>query len=148
MPSTYSNLIYHIVFATKGRAPVIDAEWMDRLHRYLAGTVNAMNGKAIEVGGIADHVHLLVMLKPSHCVADVVRDIKKESSKFVHRELGRPAFAWQEGYGVFSVGEERVAGLRHYIQKQADHHRTESSRDELLRICRESGVEVDMRFFE
>lgn len=81
MPSTYSNLIYHIVFATKGRAPIIEAEWIDRLHHYLAGTVNAMSGRALEVGGIADHVHLLVVLKPSRCLADVVRDLKKESSK-------------------------------------------------------------------
>ena len=148
MPSTYSNLIYHIVFATKGRAPLIEEEWIDRLHRYLAGTVNAMSGRALEVGGIADHVHLLVVLKPSHCVADFVRDLKKESSKFAHRELRRPGFAWQEGYGAFSSGEERVDGLRHYIQDQAAHHRKESARDELLRLCREAGAEVDMRFFE
>lgn len=148
MPSTYSNLIYHIVFATKGRAPLIEAEWMDRLHRYLAGTANALGGNALEVGGISDHVHLLLVLRPSHSVADFVRDLKKESSKFVHRDLARPAFAWQVGYGVFTVGEERVAGLRHYIQNQAAHHRTESSQDELLRLCREAGVEVDMHFFE
>jgi REP element-mobilizing transposase RayT len=85
MPSTYSNLIYHIVFATKSRAALIEADWMDRLHRYLAGTVNEMDGKALEVGGISDHIHLLVVLRPSHCVADFVRDLKKESSKFVHR---------------------------------------------------------------
>ncbi len=148
MPSTYSNLIYHVAFATKGRAPLIEADWMDRLHRYLAGTTSALGGNALEVGGIADHVHLLVVLRTSHCVSDFVRDLKKESSKFVHRDLGRPSFAWQVGYGIFTAGEERVAGLRHYIQNQADHHRTESSQDELLRLCREAGVEVDMRFFE
>jgi len=148
MPSTYSNLIYHIVFATKGREPLIETDWMDRLHRYLAGTVNAMDGKALEVGGISDHIHLLAVLRPSHCLADFVRDLKKESSKFVHRELVRPTFAWQVGYGVFTEGEERVAGLRRYIQNQSVHHRTENSRDELLRLCREAGVEVDMRFFE
>jgi REP element-mobilizing transposase RayT len=148
MPSTYSNLIYHIVFATKSRAPLIEAEWMDRLHRYLAGTVTAMEGKALEVGGISDHVHLLAVLRPSHCLADFVRDLKKESSKFVHRDLSRPTFAWQVGYGAFTEGEVRVAGLRHYIQNQAIHHRTESSQDELLRLCCEAGVEVDMRFFE
>lgn len=148
MPSTYSNLIYHVVFATKGRAALIEAEWMDRLHRYLAGTTNALGGNALEVGGIADHVHLPMVLRPSHCVSDFVRDLKKESSKFVHRDLSRPGFAWQVGYGIFTAGEERVAGLRHYIQNQADHHRTENSGDELLRLCREAGVEVDMRFFE
>ena len=148
MPSTYSNLIYHIVFATKSRDPLIEADWMDRLHRYMAGTVNALGGNALEVGGISDHVHLLAVLRPNHCVADVVRDLKKESSKFIHRELGRPTFAWQVGYGVFTEGEERVDGLRRYIQNQAAHHRKESSQDELLRFCHEAGVEVDMRFFE
>lgn len=148
MPSTYSNLIYHIVFATKHRAPSIEADWMDRLHRYIAGTVNAMGGRALEVGGVSDHVHLLAVLRPSHCLADVVRDVKKESSKFIHRDLARPTFAWQEGYGAFTEGEARVAALRRYIQSQAAHHRTESARDELLRLCRDAGVKVDMRFFE
>jgi REP element-mobilizing transposase RayT len=148
MPSTYSNLIYHVVFATKDRAPLIEGDWMDRLHRYIAGAANALGGKALEVGGISDHVHLLVVLRPSHCLADYVRDLKKESSKFVHRDLARPAFAWQVGYGAFTEGEERVAGLQHYIQNQAAHHRTENARDELLRLCSEAGVEVDMRFFE
>jgi len=103
MPSTFLSLHYHIVFSTKGRVPTIDAAWRPRLHEYLGGTVNGLSGFAQGVGGVADHVHLLVGLKSTHCLADFMRELKKSSSSWVHDEIGAKKFAWQEGYSAFTV---------------------------------------------
>jgi len=96
MPSTYLSLHYHLVFGTKDRMPLIEAAWRLRLHEYLCGTIRGLDGFPQEVGGVADHVHLLVGLKATHCLADVMRELKKASSAWVHDELGSLGFAWQE----------------------------------------------------
>src|ERR1051325_1259537 len=99
MGSTYLSLHYHLVFGTKNREPLIDSRWHSRLHDYLGGTVSGLGGIPQGIGGVADHVHLLVGLKATHCLADVLRELKKASSSSVHEELGE-AFAWQEGYAA------------------------------------------------
>jgi REP element-mobilizing transposase RayT len=101
MPSTHVSLHYHIVFSTKDRVPIIDLEWRPRLHAILGGAVRNLGGVALEVGGVADHVHLLAGLKATHCVADVLRDLKKGSSAWVHDVVGERRFNWQEGYGAY-----------------------------------------------
>lgn len=148
MPATYSNIVYHLIFATKGRAPSLEDLWRERLFGYIGGTVRGLGGVPLAIGGVSDHVHLLVALRPSHCLADFVREVKKSSSIWVHREMSRPGFAWQEGYGAFTVGAADVLTAKAYIASQGEHHRQVDSREELLRLCREAGVEVDIRFFE
>ncbi len=148
VPSTYSNLVYHLIFATKRRAPSIEDSWRDRIHGYLGGTIKGLGGTPLAIGGVADHVHILVALRPSHCLADLVRDVKKASSTWVHKEMVRTGFAWQEGYAAFTVGPEGVEAARAYVANQEEHHRRVDSREELLRICREMGIEVELRFFE
>ena len=115
MPSTFLALHYHIVFSTKDRAPWLDAAWRGRLHEYLGGTVHGLGGFAQGVGGVADHVHLLVGLKATHCLADFMRELKKASSVWVHEEIKLGAFAWQEGYGAFTVSPTARANVRRYI---------------------------------
>jgi len=97
MPSTYLSLHYHLVFGTKDRVPCIEAAWRARLHDYLGGTIRGFGGFPEGIGGVADHVHLLVGLKATHCLADVMRELKKTSSSWVHEEIGTRSFAWQEG---------------------------------------------------
>ena len=92
MPSTYLSLHYHLVFSTKDRAPLIEPSWRNRLHEYLGGTVEGLKGFPQGVGGIADHVHLLVGLKATHCLADFMRELKKASSVWVHEEIGMHFF--------------------------------------------------------
>ncbi len=94
MASTYLSLHYHIVFGTKNRAPVIDAKWRPRLHDYLGGIVHRLGGFSKRIGGIDDHVHLLVSLKSTHNLADLMRELKKSSSVWVHDTLGEKQFAW------------------------------------------------------
>ena len=102
MGSTFFSLHYHMVFSTKERRPLVRAEWRPRVHSYLGGIIRGMNGVAEIVGGVDDHVHLLVSLRPVHCVPDVMRDLKKDSSTWVKENFNR-SFSWQEGYAAFTV---------------------------------------------
>jgi len=143
MPSTYLSLHYHVVFATKLREPLIEPTWRTRLHEYIGGTVRGLGGHPDGIGGTADHVHVLLGLRATHCLADVMRDIKKASSFWVHREIGLPGFGWQEGYAAFTVGAPARDGLRRYIDNQEAHHRIRPFRDELIDMLRTAEVEYD-----
>ena len=111
MSSTYLSLHCHLVFSTKNRVPAIAADWQARLHEYLGGTIVGLGGFPQGVGGVADHVHLLVGLKATHCLADVLRELKKASSVWVHEQIGLRSFAWQDGYAAFTVGARIVRGF-------------------------------------
>jgi putative transposase len=148
MASTYLSLHYHLVFAVKNREAVIAPEWRPRLHEYLGGTISGLGGFSQGVGGVADHVHLLVGLKAIHCLADVMRELKKAASAWAHEEIGLRTFAWQEGYAAFTVSAPARPSVQRYIAKQEEHHRTRSSRDELLDMLAKAGVEYDPRYFE
>lgn len=148
MASTYLSLHYHLVFATKNREGVIAPEWRSRLHEYLGGTVAGLGGVPQGVGGVSDHVHLLVGLKSTHCLADVLRELKKASSVWVHEQIGLQSFAWQEGYAAFTVSATARPSVQQYIANQEEHHRERSSQEELLDMLAKAGVEYDSRYFE
>ena len=116
MGSTFFSLHYHIVFSTKDRRPLIRREWRPRMHSYLGGIVKGINGVAEIVGGVEDHVHLLASLRPVHCLADVLRDLKKNSTNWVKASFDRH-FAWQEGYAAFTVSPSATDSVRNYIAK-------------------------------
>lgn len=148
MASTYLSLHYHLVFATKNREAVIAPEWRSRLHEYLGGTISGLGGFPQGIGGVADHVHLLVGLRATHCLADVMRELKKAASIWVHEQIGLHTFAWQEGYAAFSVSAPSRPAIQQYIANQEEHHRTQSSREELLKMLVKSEIEYDPRYFE
>ncbi|MCX7099699.1 MAG: IS200/IS605 family transposase [Methylococcales bacterium] len=143
MPSTYLSLHYHIVFGTKNRLPLIEAEWLPRLHEYIGGTIRGLGGFPEGIGGVADHVHLLVSLKATHSLADVMRELKKASSVWVHNTLGNKQFAWQEGYAAFTVSASALDAVRRYIANQEQHHRVKSFHDELVEILEKAGVDYN-----
>jgi len=145
MGSTFFSLHYHIVFSTKERMPFIQADWRPRVHSYLGGIIRGMNGVAETVGGVADHVHLLVSLRPVHCIADVLRDMKKDSSSWVKENL-EPRFAWQEGYAAFTVSPSATDSVRNYIASQEEHHCRHSFVDELKELLARAGVEYEERY--
>ncbi len=148
MASTYLSLHYHLVFSTKNREAIIAPEWRARLHEYLGGTIRGLGGFPEGVGGVADHVHLLVGLKATHCLADVMRELKKASSVWVHEEIGLRSFAWQEGYAAFTVSATSREAVRLYIANQEEHHRTKSFREELVAILNKAGVEYDPKYLD
>ena len=100
------------------------------------------------VGGVADHIHLLVGLKATHRIADVVRALKKASDTWVHGEIGQGAFAWQDGYAAFTVDSGSRDAVRHYIASQEEHHRVKSYRDELVEMLSKAGIEYDTRYLD
>jgi REP element-mobilizing transposase RayT len=148
MASTYLSLHYHLVFSTKNRLPLIDSKWQSRLHEYLGGAVSGLGGFPQGVGGVADHVHLLVGLRSTHCLADFMRELKTSSSAWVHEQIGAESFAWQEGYAAFTVGATARQAVRRYISNQEEHHAQRTYRDELLGMLDRAGIEYDPRFFD
>jgi putative transposase len=139
MPSTHLALNCHVVFSTKDREPSIDVKWRERFHTFVGGLARSIDVVPIAVGGVADHVHLLLGLRATHALAAVVRDIKVASSRWVHEEIGEKRFAWQEGYGAFTVSPSHLEAVREYILKQEEHHRTRTFQEEyvmLLEKCR------------
>jgi len=147
MPGTYSQLLLHVVFSTKGRTPWIANDVAARLYPYIGGIVRAEKGVLYEIGGIEDHVHLYLRWRPDVPISDLMRTVKARSSKWVHDtfpQLG--AFAWQEGYGVFSVSKSQEVAVKKYIAGQAEHHKKEDFKSELLRMLRAHGVEFDEKY--
>ncbi|HKI87345.1 MAG TPA: IS200/IS605 family transposase [Thermoanaerobaculia bacterium] len=146
MPSTHLSLHYHIVFSTKGRKQSIQPEWIQRLHSFLGGCARELSGIPLAVGGVADHIHLLVGLKATHRLSDLVRDLKRASSEWVHQETGLVRFAWQEGYGAFTVSVSSLVAVRIYIAQQKAHHRKQTFEDEYRALLELHRIEYDKRY--
>lgn len=124
---TYTCLNYHIVFATHCRRRLITKDWRPRVHAYIAGVLRKLGAVPLIVGGVSDHVHILTGLRPHHCLSDVMREVKHESSRWVH-ENHRRDFAWQKGYSAFTVSPLACEKVRQYIADQEAHHREKPHR--------------------
>ncbi len=146
VPSTHLALHVHIVFATKGRTPIIEDAWRNDLHAYIGGAIRGLGATPRAVGGVADHVHVLIGIRGSHAVGDLVRDVKKAANSWAREK--NPKFSWQEGYGAFSIATSEVPKVVAYIAGQEEHHNQISSADELKALMLEFGIEYDDRFFE
>ena len=145
MGSTFSSLHYHVVFSTKERCPFIRANWRPCLHEYLGGTVRGLGGVAEAVGGVEDHVHILLGTRTTDAPAELVRELKKASSVWA-AEKHEPMFSWQEGYAIFTASWTHVRVLRRYIANQEAHHRKTSFVDELKRLLEKNGVIYDPQY--
>lgn len=148
MPSTYTSLHYHLVFATKHREPMIASVWRPRLHQYMGGVVRENRGIALSVGGVEDHVHLLVGLRPTHRLSDFMRALKSASSAWAKAGCSFPGFQWQDGYSAFTVSDSGLVKVKRYIERQEEHHRRQSFREELIAYLRATGIEFDERYLD
>ena len=147
MPQSHSYLLTHIVFGTKDRAPVLDATVRPALHAYLATVARNVDCECFRVGGVADHVHLAVRLSRTITMAQLIEELKTSSSKWLKTQSpALAAFAWQRGYGAFSVGPSDLNALLHYIDTQEEHHRTRSFQDEYRAFLKKYGIEYDERY--
>jgi REP element-mobilizing transposase RayT len=143
----YTQLYYHLVFATKGRHGWLLPEMRGRLHEYLGGAIRNHGGHSLGIGGIEDHVHILAKLRQDHKLCDVLRNIKANSSGWIHQtfpELGK--FAWQEGYAAFTVSQSQLEIVQRYIANQEKHHRKRSFQQELVELLQKHGIEFDERY--
>ena len=146
MPATHLSLHYHIIFSTKERHPFVSDDWRNRLHEYLGGLVHRAEGFPEAVGGTADHVHLLVSLRATTTLASFVQDIKQTSSRWIHETMGVKNFAWQQGYGAFTVSVSNSAAVRKYIANQVEHHRKMTFQEEYILFLKKHGVKYDEKF--
>jgi REP element-mobilizing transposase RayT len=147
MAHTYTSLLIHVIFSTFGRTPLLaDGIRLD-VHAYLGGILRELDAIPIAIGGTADHVHLLIRLPADLALADCLRIVKTNSSRWVkERWPQQRKFAWQGGYGAFSVSESRRAAVIRYIRDQAQHHRRISFQDEFLALLKNHRVEFDERY--
>ena len=148
MGQSLVEIYVHIVFSTKHRRPFLtDSEFRAKTHAYLAGILRNSDCPALVVGGVEDHVHLLCRLGKQITISDLLRELKRDSSKWVKTKSPQLAeFYWQSGYGAFSVSPSHVEILRDYIANQEEHHRTESFQDEFRRLLTKYGIEWDERY--
>ena len=146
MPSTHLSLHYHVVFSTKNRLPMIRRDWRDDLHAYLGGIVNTLKGVPLAIGGIEDHVHMLFGLRATHRLDYVMRDIKSGSSSWVHEQVARKEFDWQDGYFGVTVSPSAIESVTKYVLRQEEHHRKQSFEEEYMELLKLTGVEYDERY--
>ena len=147
MASTFTKLLYHLVYSTKHRRPLIALTWRDDLYAYIGGIIKERDGIPLEIGGMPDHIHILTKLSPKLAIMDVLRDIKAVSSKWLnegHRSNCR--FEWQVGYGAFSVSHSQVKSVREYIRNQETHHREMTFRAEFVSLLKRHEIEFDPKY--
>ena len=146
MPQSFTNLLYHLIFSTKERRPVIKVEYQPRLYEYIGGIIRNTGGISLGINGTDDHVHVLAKLRPDRALSDVLRDLKANATGWMHDVFPRLAdFYWQRGYAAFTVSQSNLKQVQRYIAAQKEHHRKISSRDEFILFLKANGIEYDER---
>lgn len=147
MANTFSQIYIQTVFAVSSRQSLIKPEFKEDLFKYIPGIVRNQGQKLIVINGVSDHVHMLIGLKPAMALADLVREIKADSSNFINeRKFVRGRFSWQEGYGAFSYGHSQLNTVVRYIQNQQKHHQRSSFRNEYLTLLRKFDIAFDEKY--
>lgn len=147
MPNTYSQIYIQIVFAVKGRENLISKIHREELHKYITGIVQNRGQKMLSIFCIPDHVHLLVGIKPSITISDLVRDIKAGSSNFINQQHWvRGKFNWQEGFGAFSYSKSQIDSVIKYILSQEEHHKKTTFREEYFDLLEKFEIDYDEKY--
>jgi REP element-mobilizing transposase RayT len=147
MANTYTSLYYHIVFSTKNRVAYITPEIESRVWAYIGGVARAHKMTALQVGGIEDHIHALVMASTTLSPSQITQYLKGDSSKWIHDEFPvLRSFAWQDGYGAFTVSKSNLPEVIRYIESQREHHHQRTFQEEYLGFLKKHGVEYDERY--
>jgi len=147
MGHTYSNILIHVIFSTKHRKPSIREDLRPRLHEYLAGIARNEFGRTLKIGGTDNHIHSLLSLNTDVAIADAMCRWKSLSSGWIHQTFPDAAdFAWQSGYGAFSVSQSNAAKVIAYIEDQLEHHRTRTFEEEFIEFLERHKIEYDPRY--
>ncbi len=142
MPGTFSQIYIMVVFAVKGRESLIHKTWEEELYKYITGIVRNKGQKMLSINGMPDHIHILIGMKPSCCLSDLVREIKKASNGFVNeKRFSKYKFQWQEGFGAFSYSHSNLDAIINYISKQKEHHKKRTFKEEYLAFLERFNVE-------
>ena len=146
MPNTYTKLLVHVVFGTKNRTATIPADLREDLYSYIGGIVRGEAGSLRAIGGMPDHVHLLVRVGPQASISNLMQKVKANSSRWLSRRIRHGSFAWQSGYAAFSVSGSAAGTLMRYIANQQEHHRVRTFQEEVIELLDRHGVEYDARY--
>jgi len=147
MPNTYTQIYIHAVFAVKNRVSLLDNSWRERLYEYMGGVIREHGHSAIAIGGVADHVHILLGLRPAQTISNIMQNIKGSSSSWINRErLTNGKFEWQSGYGAFSYAQSQIPIVTRYIANQEKHHEKRSFIEEYKQNLRDFGIDYEEQF--
>lgn len=147
MAGTFSQIYIQIVFPVINRSNLIQPEWEERLYQYITGIVKQKEQKMLAINGMPDHIHILIGMRPSCCLSDLVREIKKASNQFINdNKLSKIKFYWQDGFGAFSYGHSQLDSVIAYIRNQKQHHKKRSYRDEYIEFLDKFKIVYDERF--
>jgi REP element-mobilizing transposase RayT len=145
--STYTQIYIHIVFAVKGRQSILRPEWEEQLYKYITGIVQNKEQKMLVINGTSNHIHFLIGMKPTCCLSDLVREIKKSSNEFIkEHNLTKFKFNWQEGFGAFSYSHSQLDDVIGYIQKQKEHHRKKTFKEEYIELLKQYKIYYDEKY--
>jgi len=145
--STYSQIYIQVVFAVKHREALIDASWEERLYQYITGIVQNKGQKMLAINGMPDHIHFFIGMKPSCCLSDLVREVKKASNEMINEnKLSRSKFNWQEGYGAFSYNHSQIDNVVKYILNQKEHHKKFVFQEEYTDFLKKMEIQYDEKF--
>ena len=147
MSQSFTNLLYHIVFSTKDRRPLIKLDYQPRLYEYIGGTIRALGGMSLGINGMEDHVHVIAKLRPDKALSDVLRELKAGASGWMHDVFPSLAdFHWQRGYAAFTVSQSNLQLVQRYLMEQKEHHQRVSFRDEFIQFLKANEIEFDERY--
>lgn len=142
MPGTFSQIYIQTVFAVRNRECLIRSSWEEELFKYITGIIQNKGQKMLQINGMADHLHFLIGMKPSCCLSDLVREVKKSSTDFVNENsFIKSKFQWQEGFGAFSYSHSSLNSVIGYIQLQKEHHRNITFKEEYISLLNSFGIE-------
>ena len=145
--STYSQIYIQTVFAVKGRENLIKPEWGEQLYKYISGIVRNKGQKMLSINGMSDHIHFFIGMKPTCCLSDLVREIKKSSNAFIkEKKFTLSNFSWQEGFGAFSYSHSQIDDVCKYIQNQKEHHKKKTFKEEYIEFLHKFEVEHNEQY--
>jgi REP element-mobilizing transposase RayT len=150
MPGSFSQIYIQVVFAVKGRESLISNNWEEELYKYITGIIQNKGQKLLAINGMPDHIHILIGMKPSCCLSDLVREIKKSSNAFIaEKKFSKFKFQWQEGFGAFSYSHSALGNVIEYISNQKEHHLKKTFKQEYTEFLKKFEIEFkDEHLFE
>jgi len=147
MANTYTQIHIHAVFAVQNRMSLLSKTWEQRLYQYIAGIIQNQNHKLIAINGMPDHIHVLFGMRPTQSLAELMQDIKGDSSRWINEnKLVTGKFSWQEGYGAFSYSKSQLSAVTRYIENQEQHHKKLSFIDEYSKILTDLSIPFDEQY--
>ena len=146
MASPFSKIYIQIVFAVKGRQSLIRPFWEEELYKYITGIVQNKDQKMLAINGMPDHIHFFIGMKPSCCLSDLVREVKKSSNEFIKEKKFCNGFHWQDGYGAFSYSHSHISNVISYIRNQKEHHHHNTFKEEYISLLKKFEIEFEEKY--